>query len=60
VRRYMPELIDLVLSGTTTPRKVFDQTLPLVQVAEDYRAIDERRDQGPADAVDRLKEPPRW
>ena len=39
----MPELIDLVLSGTIDPGKVFDLTLPLAEVAEGYRAMDERR-----------------
>jgi threonine dehydrogenase-like Zn-dependent dehydrogenase len=43
VRRYMPELIDLVVSGKINPGKVFDLTLPLDQVAEGYRAMDERR-----------------
>ncbi|MGH7695935.1 MAG: zinc-dependent alcohol dehydrogenase family protein [Gemmatimonadaceae bacterium] len=43
VRRYMPQLIQLVLSGTINPGKVFDLTLPLDQVAEGYRAMDERR-----------------
>jgi threonine dehydrogenase-like Zn-dependent dehydrogenase len=43
VRRYLPELIDLVLDGTINPGKVFDQTLPLAQVAEGYCAMDERR-----------------
>jgi threonine dehydrogenase-like Zn-dependent dehydrogenase len=43
VRRYMPELIDLVLGGRIDPGKVFDQTLPLEQVADGYRAMDERR-----------------
>ncbi|MFL5541556.1 MAG: zinc-dependent alcohol dehydrogenase family protein [Longimicrobiaceae bacterium] len=43
VRRYMPELIGLVLSGTIDPGRVFDQTLPLEQVADGYRAMDERR-----------------
>ena len=43
MRRYMPELIQLVLSGTINPGKVFDLTLPLDQVAEGYRAMDERR-----------------
>jgi threonine dehydrogenase-like Zn-dependent dehydrogenase len=42
VRRYLPELIDLVLNGTINPGKVFDLTLPLEQVAEGYRAMDER------------------
>jgi threonine dehydrogenase-like Zn-dependent dehydrogenase len=43
VRRYLPKLIGLVLNGTVDPGKVFDQTLPLDQVAEGYRAMDERR-----------------
>jgi threonine dehydrogenase-like Zn-dependent dehydrogenase len=43
VRRYMPDLIDLVLKGAINPGKVFDLTLPLSQVAEGYRAMDERR-----------------
>ena len=43
VRRYLPDLIDLVLNGTIEPGKVFDLTLPLDQVAEGYRAMDERR-----------------
>lgn len=43
VRRYMPHLIELVLSGKINPGKVFDLTLPLEQVAEGYRAMDERR-----------------
>jgi threonine dehydrogenase-like Zn-dependent dehydrogenase len=43
VRRYLPKLIDLVLKGTINPGKVFDLVLPLEQVAEGYRAMDERR-----------------
>jgi len=43
VRRFLPELIDLVWNGKITPGKVFDLTLPLDQVAEGYRAMDERR-----------------
>jgi threonine dehydrogenase-like Zn-dependent dehydrogenase len=43
VRRFLPELIDLVWSGKINPGKVFDLTLPLDQVAEGYRAMDERR-----------------
>ena len=43
VRRFLPKLIDLVLSGTINPGKVFDLTLPLEKVAEGYRAMDERR-----------------
>jgi threonine dehydrogenase-like Zn-dependent dehydrogenase len=43
VRRYLPELINLVLNGNINPGKVFDLTLPLNQVAKGYRAMDERR-----------------
>lgn len=43
VRRYLPELIKLVLEKKINPGKVFDLTLPLDQVAEGYRAMDERR-----------------
>jgi threonine dehydrogenase-like Zn-dependent dehydrogenase len=43
VRRFLPELIDLVWNRKIDPGKVFDRTLPLDQVAEGYRAMDERR-----------------
>ncbi|MGD0812020.1 MAG: zinc-dependent alcohol dehydrogenase family protein [Verrucomicrobiota bacterium] len=43
VRRFLPQLIDLVLNGKINPGKVFDLTLPLAQVAEGYRAMDDRR-----------------
>jgi len=43
VRRYLPQLINLVLNAKINPGKVFDLTLPLDQVAEGYRAMDERR-----------------
>ena len=43
VRRYLPQLIELVLDRKIDPGKVFDLTLPLEQVAEGYRAMDERR-----------------
>jgi threonine dehydrogenase-like Zn-dependent dehydrogenase len=43
VRRYLPELIDLVWTGKINPGKVFDLTLRLDQVAGAYRAMDERR-----------------
>jgi threonine dehydrogenase-like Zn-dependent dehydrogenase len=39
----LPKLIDLVFDGTIDPGKVFDLSLPLEQVAEGYRAMDERR-----------------
>jgi threonine dehydrogenase-like Zn-dependent dehydrogenase len=43
VRRYLPDLIDRVLTGAIEPGNVFDQVLPLDQAAEGYRAMDERR-----------------
>ena len=43
VRNYLPELIDLIWNRKINPGKVFDLTLPLAQVAEGYRAMDERR-----------------
>jgi threonine dehydrogenase-like Zn-dependent dehydrogenase len=42
IRRFLPELIDLVCNREIEPGKVFDLTLPLDQ-AEGYRAMDERR-----------------
>jgi len=43
VRRFLPELIDLISERTIDPGKVFDLTIPLDDVAEGYRAMDERR-----------------
>jgi threonine dehydrogenase-like Zn-dependent dehydrogenase len=43
VRRFLPELIDLICARTIDPGQVFDLTLPLDQAAEGYRAMDERR-----------------
>lgn len=43
VRRFLPELIDLVWNRKINPGKVFDLTLSLEEVAEGYRAMDERR-----------------
>jgi threonine dehydrogenase-like Zn-dependent dehydrogenase len=43
VRRFLPELIDLVWSRRIDPGKVFDLTLPLEQAPEGYKAMDERR-----------------
>jgi threonine dehydrogenase-like Zn-dependent dehydrogenase len=43
VRAYLPELMKLVLDGRINPGLVFDSTLPLSEVAEGYRAMDERR-----------------
>ncbi len=43
VRRFLPHLIDLVYDRKIEPGKVFDMTLSLDDVAEGYRAMDERR-----------------
>jgi threonine dehydrogenase-like Zn-dependent dehydrogenase len=43
VRRFLPQLIDLIWNREIDPGKVFDLTLPLDEVAEGYRAMDERR-----------------
>jgi len=43
VRRFLPELIDLICTRAIDPGRVFDLTLPLDQAAEGYRAMDERR-----------------
>jgi threonine dehydrogenase-like Zn-dependent dehydrogenase len=43
VRRFLPELIDLIEDRAIDPGRVFDLTLPLDQAAEGYRAMDERR-----------------
>src|SRR5437870_6407672 len=43
VRRFLPELVDLIWKREIDPGKVFDLILPLDQIAEGYRAMDERR-----------------
>jgi threonine dehydrogenase-like Zn-dependent dehydrogenase len=43
VRRFLPDLIDRILTGAIDPGLVFDLDLPLAEVAEGYRAMDERR-----------------
>jgi threonine dehydrogenase-like Zn-dependent dehydrogenase len=43
VRRFLPELIDLVQARQVDPGKVFDLELPLTEAAEGYRAMEERR-----------------
>jgi threonine dehydrogenase-like Zn-dependent dehydrogenase len=43
VRRFLPELIDLIWTRQIDPGKVFDLTLPLEQAADGYKAMDERR-----------------
>jgi threonine dehydrogenase-like Zn-dependent dehydrogenase len=42
-RAYLPELMAAVLSGEINPGLVFDQELPLAEVAEGYRSMHERR-----------------
>jgi threonine dehydrogenase-like Zn-dependent dehydrogenase len=42
VRRFLPELLDLIWTRQIDPGKVFDLQLPLEQAAEGYRAMDER------------------
>jgi threonine dehydrogenase-like Zn-dependent dehydrogenase len=43
VRRFLPEHVEIIADGTIEPGKVFDLTLPLEDVADGYRAMDERR-----------------
>jgi threonine dehydrogenase-like Zn-dependent dehydrogenase len=43
VRRFLPELVQLIWDRTIDPGKVFDLTLPLEQAAVGYKAMDERR-----------------
>ncbi len=43
VRAYLPELLADVLAGRLDPGPVFDVEMPLDDVAEGYRAMDERR-----------------
>jgi threonine dehydrogenase-like Zn-dependent dehydrogenase len=43
VRHYLPDLVDRVWKRRIDPGKVFDLVLPLAQVADGYRAMDERR-----------------
>ncbi|MQY14547.1 putative zinc-binding alcohol dehydrogenase [Streptomyces sp. RB5] len=43
VRRYLPDLIDRVMTSRIDPGKVFDLTVPLDRINEAYAAMDERR-----------------
>src|SRR5216110_2101790 len=43
VRRFLPELIDLIWNRQIDPGKVFDLEIPLGDAAEGYEAMDERR-----------------
>ncbi|MUL78203.1 zinc-dependent alcohol dehydrogenase family protein [Mycolicibacterium sp. CBMA 226] len=43
VRRFLPDLVDLIMTDQINPGAVFDLTLPLEDAAAGYRAMDERR-----------------
>jgi threonine dehydrogenase-like Zn-dependent dehydrogenase len=43
VRRFLPDLIDLIWERQIDPGKVFDLELPLDEAAKAYRAMDSRR-----------------
>jgi threonine dehydrogenase-like Zn-dependent dehydrogenase len=43
VRRFLPQLIDLIWSRQIDPGKVFDLELPLEEAAAGYQAMDQRR-----------------
>jgi threonine dehydrogenase-like Zn-dependent dehydrogenase len=43
VRRFLPELMQLICDRKINPGKVFDLELPLEAAADGYRAMDERR-----------------
>lgn len=43
VRRFLPELVELIMTDQIDPGAVFDLTLPLEDAAEAYAAMDERR-----------------
>jgi threonine dehydrogenase-like Zn-dependent dehydrogenase len=44
VRRYLPELIDLILAGSVNPGRVFTRTRPLEEAAAAYADMDQRRE----------------
>lgn len=43
VRRFLPRLIEMIMSRKINPGNVFDLQIPLANVAEGYKAMDERR-----------------
>lgn len=43
VRRFLPDLIDLIMTDQIDPGVVFDLTLPIEEAAAGYKAMDERR-----------------
>jgi threonine dehydrogenase-like Zn-dependent dehydrogenase len=42
VRRFLPDLMDLIWTRAIEPGKVFDLELPLAEAAAGYAAMDER------------------
>ena len=44
VRRFLPDLIELIMTDQIDPGVVFDLTLPIEEAAAGYKAMDERRD----------------
>lgn len=42
-RRFLPDLIDLIMTDRIDPGVVFDLTLPIEEAAAGYQAMDERR-----------------
>jgi alcohol dehydrogenase len=43
VRRYLPELLDAVLTGRINPGRVFDYETDLDHIVDGYEAMDGRR-----------------
>ncbi|WP_207843721.1 hypothetical protein [Williamsia soli] len=43
VRRFLPDLVELIWNRTIDPGKVFGLTLPLEHAAGGFKAMDERR-----------------
>jgi len=43
VRRFLPDLIELIMTDQIDPGVVFDLTLPIEEAAAGYKAMDERR-----------------
>jgi threonine dehydrogenase-like Zn-dependent dehydrogenase len=43
VRRFLPDIIELIWDRKIEPGKVFDVVLPLDKVAEGYKAMHERK-----------------
>jgi threonine dehydrogenase-like Zn-dependent dehydrogenase len=43
VRRFLPDLIDLICDRKINPGKVFDLQLPIDRAAEGYQAMDQRQ-----------------